>query len=393
LIKSQVAKTGYSLVAGLILITLLTGCGTASLNTTPAAAVTSLPPAPQELSASPSISKQPSPSPLPSTIIPPTTTLTPVHSPSSTPTLTPAYLPSPTPTPTALPFPTLIYQPAAEPYIPTSARLELFKYVLQLINKDRSDRNLPPVELAFNAAAQKHAQDMLDNNYLAHWGTDGLKPYMRYTDEGGYNYEQENSAYYSSSEKIDPYYQIQRLEAKMVYDDASSNWGHRDNIWNPLHKKVSIGVAYNNNTVTLVQQFEGDYVEFFQPPTLKGNILSLSGHFKAAGLALNNAAITFDPLPKPLTGPDLMSNATYHAYGLGARLGQIFPPPPTGLQYPALPAGSIIAAKGQFENSDFWLETDISAFLDKGPGVYTVCLIVVLNNRPTNFSNYSIMVK
>jgi len=65
------------------------------------------------------------------------------------------------------------------------SRLELFQYVLSLVNTDRQTAGLPPVTLAYNSAAQTHAQDMFKNFYGSHWGTDGLKPYMRYTNAGG----------------------------------------------------------------------------------------------------------------------------------------------------------------------------------------------------------------
>ena len=48
----------------------------------------------------------------------------------------------------------------------------------------------------------------------------------------------------------------------MMYDDAESDWGHRDNILNPFHNKVSIGIAYNNNAIYLVQDFEDDYLQW-----------------------------------------------------------------------------------------------------------------------------------
>jgi hypothetical protein len=214
---------------------------------------------------------------------------------------------------------------------------------------------------------------------------------MRYTLEGGLNYEKENSAFTSGNQQIDAKTEIQALEHDMVFDDAASNWGHRDNILNKLHKKVSIGLAYSNNSLALVQQFEGDYVEFYQPPALKGNILTLSGHFKLAGLTLNNAAITYDSTPKPLTGAEL-TTGPYHSYKLGPSLGQIFPPPPPNAQYNNLPAGSIIAAKGSVQDTVFWLEADISSILAKGAGVYTVCLIALQDNKPISFSNYSIWV-
>ncbi len=63
----------------------------------------------------------------------------------------------------------------------------------------------------------------------------------------------------------------------MMYDDARSDWSHRDIIINPWHKKVSIGIAYDEDSVALVQQFEGDYVEYYQPPEITGNMLTLSG--------------------------------------------------------------------------------------------------------------------
>ena len=86
---------------------------------------------------------------------------------------------------------------------------------------------------------------MFNNFYLSHWDTDGLKPYMRYTLAGGVNYEGENSAYSGWWDKtqdpnlyieIDPKQELSDLEYQMMYDDAASNWGHRDNILNKWHK-------------------------------------------------------------------------------------------------------------------------------------------------------------
>ena len=383
MIKPPFFKILAAIVAIPVISVLVVGCSSGSSTSAPAAPITTFPPTSLVVNTLTAAPPPASPTPLLPVSVPPTATLTPPASPFS---------PSPSALPTPTPFPTVVYKPEAAPYIPSGAELELFKYVLQLINTDRAAQNLPPVELTFNAAAQKHAQDMLANNYLAHWGTDGLKPYMRYTLEGGFNYEQENCALTTGNRQIDAKTEIRALEHDMVFDDAASNWGHRDNILNKLHKKVNIGLAYNNNNLALVQQFEGDYVEFYQPPTLKGKILTLSGHFKLAGLTLNNAAITYDAAPKPLTGAELTAGP-YHSYGLGPSLGQIFPPPPPNAQYNNLPAGSIIAAKGSVEDAVFWLEADISPILAKGPGVYTLCLIALLNSQPNSFTNYSIWVQ
>jgi len=52
-------------------------------------------------------------------------------------------------------FPTTVYMPGAAPYEPTGIELELFQYALSLINNDRQSAGLPPVTLAYNAAAAK----------------------------------------------------------------------------------------------------------------------------------------------------------------------------------------------------------------------------------------------
>lgn len=379
MLRLHLHKRIPEIIAILAIAALLVGCGTTDNVTSSTVPATSLSASPTTLTPA----TQTSTTAYPSTSAPPT---------STTSAASPTFSTTPSPSSTEPPFPTVVYTPKAAPFVPAGTQAELFSFALQLINKDRADQNLPAVDLGYNAAAQKHAQNMLDNNYLAHWGTDGLKPYMRYTLEGGFNYEQENSAFSSSSAKIDPRTEIQALEQAMVYDDAASNWGHRDNILNKLHKKVSIGLAYNNTSLALVQQFEGDYVEFYQPPTIAGGLLSFSGHFKMAGLVLNNAAITFDNLPQPLTAAELTSGP-YHSYGQGPVLGIVFPPLPPNAQYNNLPAGSMIASKGLVKDSVFWLEADISAILSKGLGVYTVNLVGVLNGQATSFTNYSIIVK
>jgi uncharacterized protein YkwD len=329
----------------------------------------------------PTTSSLSSPSPTPTTTTPPT--------PSS---LTPEpATPTPEPPPPTLP----IYTPTTTPYAPSTELAELYLYMLDLINLDRTAAGLNKVTLNYNAAAQEHAQDMLDKNYqAAHWGTDGKKPYMRYTDAGGLNYEQENSASYSSSNAIVVKEKLEQLQHTMMYDDAASNWSHRDNMLNKWHKKVNLGIAFNTNTVTLVQQFEGDYVQYSKPPAIKGKILSLTGHFLQPGFKLNNISIAYDALPQPISPALLTSDMQYHHYGLGQRLGLIFPPPPPGQVYQNLPPDSLIAQKGSFDyNGWFYIEADISQILSKGPGVYTVVLVALVGNEPVNVTNYTLFVK
>ena len=267
--------------------------------------------------------------------------------------------------------------------------------MLDIINNDRKTAGLNPVVLNFNAAAQQHAQDMLDNNYqAAHWGTDGYKPYMRYTLAGGLNYERENSAYSASSDVLNVKDELKSLQHEMMYNDAASNWGHKDNILNKWHKKVNLGIAFNSHTVALVQQFEGDYVEFSRPPTLTDKTLSLTGHFLQGNIKLNNISVAYDALPLPITPSQLTNDPQYHQYGLGERLGLILPPPPAGQLYTSLPPKAIVASEGDFNyNGWFYIETDISQILEKGKGVYTIVLVGLASSESINLTNYSIFVK
>jgi len=42
----------------------------------------------------------------------------------------------------------------------------------------------------------------------------------------------------------------------MMYNDADQNNAHGDNILNPNHKSVSLGIAYDNNNLVLVEDFQ-----------------------------------------------------------------------------------------------------------------------------------------
>ena len=64
---------------------------------------------------------------------------------------------------------------------------------------------------------------------------------------------------------------MRNLQWAMMYDDADSNWGHRDNILDESHRAVNIGVVFNGKRVTFVQHFEGGDVEAIQSPILAGD--------------------------------------------------------------------------------------------------------------------------
>ena len=261
---------------------------------------------------------------------------------------------------------------------------ELMDYVLSLINSDRKDYGLQNVTLSSIDSGQRHAESMLENSFFSHWDTNGYKPYMRYTLAGGKGSVAENCAaqlgFYSDLKEA-----LKGMEWRMMYDDADSNWGHRDNILDPLHNKVSIGIAFDNNDVYLVQDFEDDYVSW--------SILSLSnqvvmeGTILKEGESISQVGLYFDN-PAPLT-PQQLDNTPYDSsYDAGTYVGMVVSPPPSGSQYLPPEEGILIVAgtwseAGQSFNIRFDLSNAIAQY---GEGVYTLYLWTDSNNHLTTLS-------
>jgi len=112
-----------------------------------------------------------------------------------------------------------------------------------LIQEDRAKNGKPPLLLSSNTIAQEHADKMLSTKILQH----NLQlPFGSRENIGvikGYY------AHYNITEALS------RLEYLMMYEDQEHNWEHRTNILNWNSKTVSIGIAYNDEYIYLVQDF------------------------------------------------------------------------------------------------------------------------------------------
>ena len=254
----------------------------------------------------------------------------------------------------------------------TYSHEELIGYVLSLINSDRQSKGLQDVTLSSIDSGQRHADEMLENRYFSHWDIQGYKPYMRYTLAGGEGSVAENCAaqlgYYSDLMEA-----LRGIEWGMMYDDAASKWGHRDNILDPFHNKVSIGVAYDNNDIYLVQDFEDDYVSW--SALYLSNQVRMQGTIVKAGESISQVAIYFDN-PTSLTAQQLENSPYDGGYDAGTYVGMVVSPPPPGSQYEQPREGILIIANmwsvaGQSFNVNFDLS---AAFIRWGKGVYTLYL-------------------
>jgi len=208
---------------------------------------------------------------------------------------------------------------------------ELVDYTLSLINSDRQTHGLKNVTLSDVDSGQQHAENMLENCYLSHWDTNGYKPYLRYTLVDGQGSVSENCAWMYNSNGLDPKQAIKELQYDMVYDDASSDWGHRDNTLDPLHNKVSIGIAYSNTDLYLVQDFEDDYISW-TTLTLSRQVI-MNGTFLEENQTISQVDIYYDD-PKTLT-PQQLNNYPYaSSYSAGMCAGMAFLKDPNSIYLP-----------------------------------------------------------
>lgn len=286
---------------------------------------------------------------------------------------------------TPFPSPSVTTQPLTTPVI-TESRTDLLNYVLALINADRQSHSLQNVTLSSINSGQQHADDMLNNSYFSHWDLQGYKPYMRYTLAGGKGAVAENCAWMWSTGSItDIQGTLNKLEYSMMYDDASSNWGHRDTILEPSHNKVSIGIAYDRSHVYLVQDFEDNYVDW-TTLTASSNHVEMHGTLQSS-VTISQVAIYYDKV-STLTTQQLSNFPYQDGYDSGTYVGQVLAPAPAGSHYNPPSEGILIEATSWIQTiQSFDITFDLSsAFAQSGRGVYTLLLWSDSNNYLTTYS-------
>ena len=259
----------------------------------------------------------------------------------------------------------------------------LYVEALDAINSHRVAMGRAPVQLSDNTAAQIHAQDVLERLSLSHYMSNGEKPYMTYSMTGGAGYVAQNAAFvgydrpeqcggYVLCTKINPSSDMLDQHNGMMFDDAHANWGHRDNILDPHHTHVSIGVAYTDYTLAFVQNFEARHIEGSGASGGPANPISLgsSGKIKVAGrmdagLDVHSIAVHYDPLPSTRT---YRIHVNDMSYGLGEAIAYIFEPHPRG--YVSTGETLLVADRWSVSGGSVLIEFDAPAAMAEN-GAYT----------------------
>ena len=323
-----------------------------------------------------------------------------------------------------------------------SRHLEYKEYMLSLINDERRRAGLKGVTLGDNTAAQLHAEASIKTCTSSHWGVDGLKPYMRYTLAGGSAANSENigglNYCYTAEDRV-----TRLVDIENELDDMMSGWmeskGHRDNILDPFHKKVNIGLAWDDYNIVGVQHFAGDYLEYSSRPVIHEGLLTLRGRLKNQAAALHtddlSVNVYYDPPPQTLTRGQLSRTFCYDE---GMMIASFRPPISGGWIYEehefvqdgtscpnpyrisenapsptspeealdlsreayersasGFPDVSIVkwvtARRMQTEQGSLHVVADLSALLNSfGAGIYTVSIWAKLGSEDIRVSSYSI---
>lgn len=246
--------------------------------------------------------------------------------------------PSSTPRPTNTLVPTLTLAPTRTPT--PQPDLETFaRYMMALVNRDRQAAGLSPVQWDETAAraARAHAEEMAHYVYLSHWNLNGYGPEHRYAFAGGRDAVRENV--YSLSQRTAAGVGISIQDWRQAIEEAEQalmqSAGHRDNILQPSHTHVGIGIGYNpdQGEMRIAQKFVDKYVVLDPAPEIVrgGDAVEITGRL-LPGVSAPLFNLAYEPFPIPMGVTDLRKTGTYTSQ---ARVFEALKPQVQGTQFRA----------------------------------------------------------
>lgn len=262
--------------------------------------------------------------------------------------------------------------------------------LLQMVNEERLQTGLGALKLDELACrvASEHARDMAEREFLSHWGSDGRKPYHRYSFAGGTDAVQENASSADDILSVAPAYVLRDLHDMhlSMLNEKPPDDGHRRTILYPQHTHVGFGIALQGYHLRLDELYLAKYIHLDpipqrakpnQPVLLSGRVLNLQ--YVMAGVDLY-----YEPLPAP---PRLEWLRVARSYGM---------PEDRQSFQPRLPAGTVYTdgTKGEIEmlaGGNFRLRMTLS----KTPGINTIMVWLSLgaNGEPFSASQVCIRVE
>ena len=241
--------------------------------------------------------------------------------------------------------------------------------LLTMINAERANARLSRLRLDDLACkvASEHAGDMANGNFLSHWGTDGRKPYHRYSFAGGTAAVQENVSAADNIQSVTSANVLKDLRDmhQSMVGEVPPNDGHRKTILFPWHTHVGFGIAMQGHSVRLDELYVARYVDIDPIPRQvkkKARVL-LTGRTRDREHTLTGVDVYYEPLPSP---PDINWLREPRSYGMPEKNERLFPRLPDRYSYPNGSQGTIeVESTGGFR---------VSVSLSKKPGINTIMI-------------------
>ncbi|MEM4964845.1 MAG: hypothetical protein QXT13_11940 [Pyrobaculum sp.] len=154
------------------------------------------------------------------------------------------------------------------------------------LNKHRSSMGIPPVEFISLKTPLYRAVYMYNYTLFSHYSREGIHPNYYYTllDGGMYSVDENlgmTRCSPASSRCIrDPVAEARSHIYAMIYEDADSDWGHRDSLLDPCNNKVSIAAAWDGSVFYIAVYMVSDWADWVVPPTYNAGRFELKGYVK-----------------------------------------------------------------------------------------------------------------
>src|SRR6202165_2554436 len=152
---------------------------------------------------------------------------------------------------------------------PDETRITLREELLRVINRDRKQFGLPPVQLDpfASVVADNYCREQIRNGTSGHFTIDGQAPYMRYSFAGGNDGVSENAAAWSANYHLGDraLYEMMRRSQQAMMGEVAPHDGHRRTILDPYATHVGIGLAWEGGEFRLAQEFVRRYVQWTRP--------------------------------------------------------------------------------------------------------------------------------
>jgi hypothetical protein len=239
--------------------------------------------------------------------------------------------------------------------------------LLGMVNTERARAGLNRLALDDLACkvANDHAQDMAAGQFLSHWGSDGRKPYHRYSFAGGTDAVQENASSADGLQSVTSNAVMKTLHDmhQAMIDEKPPNNGHGLTILFPQHTHVGFGIARRGPSLRLDELYIARYVELDPIPcqAKPGASVSVSGKILNRKYVLTGADVYYQPLPSP---PAIEWLREARSYGMPDLSERLFPRLPDPNFYIDGSTGTIEAdSTGRFR---------VGIGLSKKPGINTI---------------------